>query len=106
MDSLSGLRSSGGSSSAELPSQRRGIQRDDQSSGVTRTGNLTVTLASKRDAIDPFDFEWSFQPTTSRSSREQGAVRIEKDEVPDEVPEKASEKSEKSSKTSGWGAST
>jgi hypothetical protein len=89
MDNLSGLRSRSGSFSGELPSVRRGIERDDQSSGLTRSGNRTVQQGGRRGSLDLSSLtSTSPKVPTGRPGRTQRAQSLS-------LP-KAPEKSDKS----------
>ncbi|HMR33769.1 MAG TPA: hypothetical protein PKA13_20650 [Geminicoccaceae bacterium] len=91
MDSLSGVRTRSGSIDAqrlstELPSQRRGLGRED--GGLTRSGNLQVKHAERRASIDFSSLPSKATKTGGTQARER-AVSVVQQRAPDAPPPKS-----------------
>lgn len=90
MDSLSGVRTRSGSIdvqrlSTELPSERRGLERDD--GGLTRSGNLQVKRSDRRASID-FSSLPSKTPKTGGTQARDRSVSVVLQRAPDSPPPK------------------
>ena len=86
MDNLHGLRARGGGFSGELPSTRRGLGRDDQQVGLTRSGNQSVKVTGRRNSVGAMSpMTWS--PQTGRPGRTQRAMSVHLPKT-DKAPEK------------------